>query len=109
MYDNDYEGEVIENEFDDSGVVFEKPIELDIFAEDAWDDTALLAAFHESLTLHPESNSTESYKNKRGKIEPEEAPRKRVVRHFMNLNLRNPPFGVVAVVVTSFAIGRSAT
>ena len=81
MYDNDYEGEVIENEFDDSGVVFEKPIELDIFAEDAWDDTALLAAFHESLTLHPESNSTESYTNKRGKIEPEEAPRKRVVRH----------------------------
>ena len=61
MYDNDYEGEVIENEFDDSGVVFEKPIELDIFAEDAWDDTALLAA-HESLTLHPESNSTESIK-----------------------------------------------
>ena len=81
MYDDGHESEVIENEFDDSGVVFEKPIELDIFAEDAWDDTALLAAFHESLTLHPESNSTVSSKNKRGATEPQEAPRERLVRH----------------------------
>ena len=80
MYDDGHESEVIENEFDDSGVVFEKPIELDIFAEDAWDDTALLAAFHESLTLHPESNSTVSSKNngmnnsKRKRQEEQECP-----------------------------------
>ena len=56
MYDEEYENEIIEQEFDDTGVVYEKPIELDIFAEDAWDDSALLAAFHQSLKMHPESN-----------------------------------------------------
>ena len=44
----EYENEIIEQEFDDTGVIYEKPIELDIFAEDAWDDSALLAAFHQS-------------------------------------------------------------
>jgi hypothetical protein len=57
MYDEEYESEIIEQEFDDTGVIYEKPIELDIFAEDAWDDSALLAAFHKSLKMHPQADA----------------------------------------------------
>ena len=64
MYDEEYENEIIEQEFDDTGVVYEKPIELDIFAEDAWDDSALLADdvnLKYSYKLLPESEEGEKY------------------------------------------------
>ena len=73
MYDEEYESEIIEQEFDDTGVIYEKPIELDIFAEDAWDDSALLAAFHKSLSMHPEANAAK-YDTKGGKTTYESTP-----------------------------------